>query len=221
MNPPERYIFGFGTGRCGTVSLARVLQSQDDTRGFHECEGFPEIIPYTARIEETGLPEWLRKPRALEAWKPEPRVCRTLAFVAPYLTPHINDLLLLFPNSVAVCMWRDEEAVVRSYLKKANGRDHWRSRHGNPSQWDAAFPKFDDALTTGEAIRRYWRHYSEIHGSLAHWYPGRVFDLRMEDMNSDAQLTGLLQRLGYERPVLPHCRHYNESPDTQPALTTP
>jgi len=99
---PTRYILGLGTGRCGTASLAALLDAQDGATVTHE-EAPP--IPWEPSGEEVG-----RAVRWLKAQ--DGRLVGDVAHSWIGLLPHIAG------RSVrCIGLWRPVEDTVQSFLR--------------------------------------------------------------------------------------------------------
>lgn len=166
----KRLVIGLGTGRCGTVSLARLLSEQDGAAVLHEgadrCGG--AIVcsagkPVSDRI--TGHLPWIvdenRCRRRIDLLLHLP--ARLVGDTAFYYLPYVDCIASLAPLPVVfVCLRRDREQTVESFLAHTEGRNHWAAHHGarwrRDDTWDHAFPSYhgDDKR---EQLYRYWDEY--------------------------------------------------------------
>tara|TARA_B110000503_G_scaffold34861_2_gene56923 strand:- start:49236 stop:49919 length:684 start_codon:yes stop_codon:yes gene_type:complete len=142
--------------------------------------------------------------------------------IAFYYLNYIDELFEVAPQCVAVCMKRDREATVGSWLKKsAIGRwrslwladrlkswltrmpfyteyNFWQDHDGShwmkEPVWDSCFPKFE-AASKKEAIEMYWDYYYLEADRLQKKYPGRfkIFDVRdLSDSEGQKRILSLL-----------------------------
>jgi hypothetical protein len=142
--------------------------------------------------------------------------------IAYYYLNYIEDLFERFPECVAVCMKRDRESTVSSWMKKSAIKrwpslwladrvkswltrtpfyteyNHWQAHDGSQWQkdpvWDSCFPKFE-ASSKKEAIGMYWDYYYLEADRLQRKYPDRfrVFEVRdLSDPEGQQRILSLL-----------------------------
>lgn len=141
-------MIGLGTGRCGTTSLSRLLDSSAECHATHEMDRIRSRLNWAFKREE------IEKSLGILASRSAPVVCD----VAFYYLPYVEYIADTRPDATFVCLRRDREETVESYMLKTEGRDHWRVGGGRPDTWDRLYPKFD-APTKREAIGMYWDMY--------------------------------------------------------------
>ena len=182
----KTYIFGLGTGRCGTQSLSRLLDSQTDSMITHE---YGEILPWTIKTD--------RLDRKLQIISERGGVL--VGDVASYYLPYVNHIIDKTHNRVKfIILKRDADEVCDSFMKKTSGRDHWRTGHGRPCRWDVAFPKFNDAQDKRDAIRKYCDMYYEMCENI----PDELkYTINMTDLNVPTRCLQMLSWLRVEQPV--------------------
>jgi len=187
-------IIGFGTGRCGTNSLTTLLGRQG-AYATHEIRLLPwetdiwELYGILARMivftsgEESKYPvkfyhlwQYIEKKQMPPAIEEEIRFLydKTEGMVADVnfsWLNYIEDALMLFPDLRAVCLKRNREDTVKSWLLK--DYDLW-TIHGNdiPEGTRPLFPLFD--LPLKEAVGAYWDEYYRRAGDLEKKYPDNV-----------------------------------------------
>jgi len=198
-------IIGLGTGRSGTASLARLLNAQTDSLCFHEMN--PSAIrfsgtprPFINTIDEFqvildgGDPSMLTVDlsRAVAA-RAYDELCRMqrvrlIGDIAFYYLTYVELLARHNPNVRFVCLRRDREKTIRSWMRKSaierwrskrvadrlsslitrtsyhESRNFWMDHDGTTWEkdpvWDKCFPKFR-AASKREAIAMYWDYYYE------------------------------------------------------------
>jgi len=212
-SPARTLVIGLGSGRCGSLSLAAMLNAQDDAvvlhEGSHRCGDVT-----LAGAEEMG--------RAVEGhlpWKPDTaRLSARLAAitqadarfvgdVAFYYLPYVADIMSSSALPVRfVCLKRDMEETVRSFLAHTRGRNHWLDHDGRKwaldPVWDSCFPSYNSD-TKAEALYRYWREYYSVALEYERSMPNfRVYDLDV--LNDEARVEDLLAFIGIRqaRPSL-------------------
>lgn len=175
---------GMGTGRCGTMSLAHMLETalpntwherfiygdQPSGRMF-----FPRSNAPTQDQDEMmyAIDEIIAK----EGYFTD---------IGLYYAEYMGDILRRYPEARVVYLERDREATVKSYMKKTEGKDHWsldvdRTKY-RPDLWDLCYPKFTN-LTKEDNIAAFWDYYQGIFESLAYKYPDRIIRVRTEELN--------------------------------------
>lgn len=157
-------VIGLGTGRCGSLSFAKLMNSQKDVTFTHEVYPLPWIV------SETELTGALTKIF---------NTCRNASIggdAGSYYLPYVEMILKTFPRTKFVCLERDIYEVVDSYLKKTPTVNHWTdcessfwSDYDDFNNWDRCFPKYN--LPKNEAIERYCWDYSVEVDRLQKTYP--------------------------------------------------
>jgi hypothetical protein len=135
------YVCGLGTGRCGTKSLAKLLSLQEGWQVTHENE------PHLSWSDEPDPGQSFRR-----------AAYPNYSDVAFYYLPHVNRLRELYPGMRFVCMQRDCEATVASFVRKQPPGIHWFS--DSQQGWCRSFPAID-APGIEEQARLYWHLYYE------------------------------------------------------------
>ncbi len=161
---PTRLWFGLGTGRCGTNSLAHLLDSQPGATVTHETV---PVLPWT--LDRAAIDARIAALRA--------RGSRFAGDVALSYLPYAEYLLDEHPDTRLLVLRRDRDETVQSYERLAGGRNHF-ARHTADSwradpQWDPCYPDYDEPNLRC-ALIRYWNEYSERAEDLAASHPTRV-----------------------------------------------
>jgi len=151
-----------GTGRCGTKSLAQILNRQEGVVCTHELK---PVLPWhfgqiaiDNRIEELEMSDGI---------------------VGDAGFYYLNYVEYLFKETDVkfVCLKRDREGTVNSFLRKVGNRNHWMEHDGTywsyDKRWDKTFPKYDvnDRAT---AIGMYWDDYYAKIEELKDKYPIKI-----------------------------------------------
>lgn len=175
----KRIIIGLGTGRCGTTSLARLLGSVPNCVATHEMDQIRANLEWKFNMN--------RIEKALKILKsaPENIVCD----VAFYYLPYVKIISEMEPTATFVCLKRNREETVKSYMYKTEGRDHWRVTRSKPNQWDKMYPKFE-AQSKEEAIGMYWDMYYRTTSEMEkEGIRIRTFDtVSLNDSNGTSQI---------------------------------
>lgn len=223
-------VFGIGTGRCGTASLANLLNKQNNAAVFHELNPGPmswtgaeayleELLGQFESALETGKLDVEVVPRrwnleALDQLEKMDKISM-VGDIGLYYLPYVEYILSKNPSVKFVGLRRDEDATVKSYLRKTMSyrypkflrflpgavkvRNHWIDHDGSKWTldlvWDKCYPKYD-AATKEEALHLYWRDYYAQTDELEKRYPGNVRVWDLEAMNSGESQKEVLDFIG-------------------------
>lgn len=236
-------VIGLGSGRSGTASLAHLLNSQRDALCFHEMNptsvrwsGTPHPILTALRdfeaIIDGGDPSRLSvdlgRRVAADAYDqlvemPKVSLIGDIAFY--YLT-YVQDMIAACARVRFVCLKRDREATIESWMKKSSlGRwrskrfadrlaamitreryrearnfwmDHDGSRWQHDAVWDKVFPKFEGP-TRRDAIAQYWDFYYGEAERLAAAHPDVVRIVQTTDLSDRDVQCDVLNFCGIDR----------------------
>lgn len=162
-------VIGLGSGRTGTASLAKMIDSQRNALCFHELNPSGAVFngnpqPVINTIEEFrailgGGPKHLlaidytRPPsvRTYEKLQQMPQV-DILGDIAFYYLQYVEDLLAITQDIRFVCIRRDKTETVESWLEKSSIR-RWKSL------WLADRIKSLIVRTPFHTSHNYWQHH--------------------------------------------------------------
>ena len=157
-------VFGLGTGRSGTVSLANLLDSQEDASFSHEST---PSLAWSFSREEID-----QKVKLLTG-----RAAAIVGDVASWYLPYVEHLITEHPQSKFICLEREKEAVVASFMKKTQRRNHWMHHDGkvwqNDPTFDRCLPKYN-THDKADSIGMYWEEYHERLIHLRSAYPDNI-----------------------------------------------
>ena len=189
------FIFGLGTGRCGTVSLTSLFNCQDNVSAAHESV----LCPWLFHDQSFQ--------KNLIQMKNRSSSNNIVAEVGFYLLPYVERMIELFPVTKFICLKRDKEETIISYMRKTIRRNHWtntsmKSELGGWQShgiWDNCYPIYN--LPKREAIGQYWEDYYQISYNLEKKYPNNFKVYNMLDIlqNRDIQLK-MLSFIGILKP---------------------
>lgn len=174
----QRIILGMGSGRCGTNSLATLLNQQPGCRITHE--EWP-ILPWEPEEAELLIRERFQRIRRM-------RSSPVIGDVASFYLPYVEEAIRLEPEIRIVCLKRPREQVVRSFgtwLDKVHPlpTNHWAK---NPAPgwyhepvYTRMFPQYDTD-DRAEGIGRYWDEYYTRADELLAKFPENVRQFEME-----------------------------------------
>lgn len=191
----KNLIIGLGTGRCGTVSLSKLLTSQDNSYFSHEWDevhmwnsSFNKFISYIDTIKHDFFGD-----------------------VSFYNLPYVNSILEIYPNAKFIILKRDKNETIKSYMDKTKGRNHWQSHDGKKFKycdWDHCYPKFE-AQSKSEAIGMYWEYYYEECSKIS---TKQSFHISTNELNDEKKCLELLNWCGFPRPIY-ELKHLNKIMD--------
>jgi len=154
----KKYVIIIGTGRCGTVSIAKLIDGCKNCCVYHEYKAPQGILPWNFNISKAQ-----QRLKELQSFQGQ-LVGDTAFYYLNYIEFFDNHL----NNLKVVHIWRDKEEVVESFMRKTEKgnilRNHWHSSKRKDkiyedSIWDIAFPDLDYTTTKREAIAEYWELY--------------------------------------------------------------
>jgi hypothetical protein len=238
--PHGRVVIGVGSGRSGTASLTSLIDRQPGAICFHEMnpssavfDGNPQPQINTVREFQQLLRGGDRSRLTIDysrrfsvdtyARLQQMQQVDLIADIAFYYLNYVEELLDIAPECVVICMKRDREPTVASWLKKSaitrwpslwlgdrlkswltktpfyTEYNFWQVHDGSRWKvdpvWDSCFPKFE-ADSKKEAIGQYWDYYYLEADRLQRKHPGRfrIFDVR--DLSSRDGQKRILSFLG-------------------------
>ena len=178
-------VFGLGTGRCGTHSLAHLLNSQPNVKVSHEVGGQP-MLPWVK--DKTSIEFANEIIHKLES----DSINGDVAF---YWLSYVHEIIQCTPHVKFVVLKRDRQAVIDSFMKWTPTRNHWKNHMGLEwieCPWDKCFPTYSNKLTKEEAIGEYWDKYYKRIDILMRIYPDQFIIFQTEDLNDEEKVQGLL-----------------------------
>lgn len=197
----KRIVLGAGTGRSGSLSLARLFALQPSAIVSHEFapvsrdgslgDRLHDPLPWAVDLDE--LEDAIR---ALGGTNGGVRV-----EVGSYWGPYVPHMVERFGSRLRVIILeRDRQEVITSFERKAGDKNHWIDHDGtswrlNPA-FDRAFPHFDED-DRAAAIGRYWDLYHQLSGQLAAAYPEWVRRWKVDVLNSRSGIEEILSFAGF------------------------
>lgn len=182
----KNIIFGLGTGRCGTVSLSKLLSSQEDCAITHELSKFR--LPWEKNVNQFDFIMNSINSRSQ----------KFIGDVGFYYLPYVEEILKN-KNSKIIILKREKQKVISSYVKKTTSMNHWNEHDGKHwlfNSWDHCFPKFK-TRTKEEAISKYYDHYYDLCQRISQ---ENCFWINTEDLNNESVCLEMLKWCGFENP---------------------
>lgn len=235
-----RIVIGLGSGRSGTASLTSLIDRQPGGICFHEMNPSCAVFAGNPQPHMNALSEFraiLRggdrarltvdysRPASVASYQrlqEMPRVS-LIGDIAYYYLNYVSQMLAVDPDCVFVCIRRDREQTVASWIKKSaidrwpslwladrikslltrtpfhTSYNFWQEHDGrlwrHHPVWDSTFPKFE-AASKEDAIRMYWDYYYLEADRLQGLYPEnfRVFDV--SDLSNPSGQENILAFIG-------------------------
>ena len=184
------YIFGIGTGRCGTQSLSRILSAQKNSDITHELSN--KIIKWNYNEEDFDT----------IVNHIENNNSNIVGSVGFYLINYIDKLIQHYgiKRTKIIIMKRDKELTVQSYLRKTQGYNPW-SKKDEMFPWSKAYPKYD-FLDKKKCIEKYYDEYYNIANNIHSKYNEISQYFNTVDLSNDQKLTKLFHFLGFKDIIL-------------------
>jgi hypothetical protein len=236
----EMIVFGLGSGRTGTASLSHLIGSQQGAICFHELnptgvvfDGNPQPLLNTVHEFQAILEGGDKRLLALDYSRPASVAkysellaagkVSILGDIAFYYLRYVDDILAVNRNVRFVCIKRDRDETVESWLKKSalkrwtslwiadrfkslvtrtpfhTSKNFWQVHNGETWQldpvWDKTFPKFE-AASKKQAIEKYWDYYYEEAERYQLQYPDYFRIFPIETMSSRDGQREILRFIG-------------------------
>ena len=191
----KQLIISIGTGRCGSVSLSKFLSAQDKVSVLHEGRLDSQKIRKLIKWEndEGNLFEWLEFLLSLDGHK-------FVGDTGMYYLPYIERIIDKYPEVKIIVMERNKEEVVKSYIKKTTGRNHWFDHDGKEwekdDKWDPCYPKYD-VHNKEEALEKYWEDYKNQTDNLILKFPEKIKKWTIQALNTTSGKNEILNFLNY------------------------
>jgi len=210
-------IVGIGSGRCGTLSLARLLDKQPNANVTHERR---PLLPWSPTDRKRLVAERIASLRTGAGG--------LVGDVASFYLPYVEDFIAQAPDIRIIALQRDCDEVVRSFCDWSDHghsvpTDHWSEQPApglyHDPVWSTIFPKYPTA-SREEGVRRYWHEYCRKVGELQQRYPEnvRIFDMK-EALNTEAGQREVLTFAGIpeaQQVLEVGVRIHRSSPQEQP-----
>jgi hypothetical protein len=214
MENKKKVIFGLGSGRCGTASLAYLLNDQKDAFIGHEM---PPVLPWDTS-DLTGLQfRW-------DQMQHQSHLYSMVGDVGIYYLPYIPILIeshesipFMRENYVIkfVILQRDRKEVINSFMKKLkrqnnNPFQNIKAPGTNVDEWDECFPKYD-GMTLRDAVGTFYDDYYRESERLALERSDIVKIFSVDSLNNEKGVLEILDFVGIDDPRVSVSIRKNES----------
>lgn len=119
--------------------------------------------------------------------------------VGLYFIQYVLIILKKYPNTKFICLKREKNLVLRSFMKKTRGRNHWMERipwyQTRDVVWDKIFPRFN-VSNKKEAIGLYWDIYYLTASDFEKRFPENFRIFPTEFLNSISGMNEILDFAG-------------------------
>lgn len=152
-------------------------------------EGDAILWPWLARLKEsTGNARWFGD-------------------TGFYFLPYLPKIFQRDASTRAICLERKKKQVIKSYLRKTVGKNHWYEHRGigwrTDTMWDREFPSYAEE-DKAKAIGLYWDYYHATAMEYCARFPGNFMLMRTAALNTSA---GRLRILAFINHTEPHVIH--------------
>ena len=198
-------VFGTGSARCGSKSLAVLFGEQPRVAVNHEAV----LLPWECDVDlfRQGIRDILHSPKQRSVTRGD--VVRWLAYdvADPYIVGDIGPSYLMYTELLVrnysariICLKRDKGQTVDSFLRQQ--LDHC-SLHPEPDRmpgdaWWPVHPKYD-LPTRKAAVEAYWDEFYTIADQMQSAFPAsfRIWDT--EALNYDEDQRDMMEFAGVPR----------------------
>lgn len=189
-----KLIIGLGTGRCGTHSLAKLLQAQPGGYAVHELRPILPWVP-CRRFDPVDRLRKIRKACS-------PRGKEISGDVALFYLNYLPLLIEACPELRVIALKRLKEATVESYIRKLKSDGHQPHNHfssvPNGHLWYNSYPKYD--LPLAESLRKFYDEYYELLERHVRRFPRHIRLWPMSALNAGEGVREILAFAGVRRP---------------------
>lgn len=191
----KTYIITFGTGRCGTKSMAHILNSCKNTDVAHEWISFWKrkriskfLLPW--KFDFDSINERIEYLKSLDSEFVGDVGFYYLNYIS-YLDKNLYPLKLIY-------LYRDKKEHLQSQFRvtakcKTRGECcHWLPHNHSEfiknnyckSGYDNSLPQFPDAKDKADSINKYWDYYMKRAEELKKDYSHMLFFLETKNINN-------------------------------------
>lgn len=199
-------IIGLGTGRCGTTTMASILDHQKGVMAEHEylCEkeGPPSCVNDWSNVKSKLI-------RLLD--EADNKNAHTACDIALYHLWYVERIMeeFSFLDIKFLVLERDLSGMVQSFLRKMSnrkGRGKSRNPFNGPRdyKWDYAFPDYEDIPEERSdlAFERYWYHYMYEVARVSKIPRGGIHKVPTGKLNDEEVVKKALKHCGISNPDL-------------------
>ena len=199
----KQLIIGLGPGRCGTTSLAKLLDLQPDTSVGHEMFNSPRLDFSLSYVYHPKLLE-----KAIQIMSRWPEL--VLGDVAYYWLNHVTPVLEDYtPDAKFICLTRNKEDIVESFFTRNDGHPFkcpinvggLSLKVKGLAVDGVLYPASDSSPKTiailKEGVGYTWEYYRKESEILAKEYPDNFKIFPMEALNKEDTVKEILDFAGF------------------------
>jgi len=189
-------IFGLGSGRSGTQSLAKLLNQQPSSKVWHEKEKWR--IPWVGGEKKVI--------HQIQLFKFLSRFYHLVGDISFYYLPYVPLIKQHIPNVKFICLRRNKEDTIKSYAKWVSRQNFcpWIDHDGrkwSPNHWDHCYPKYDTD-NMEEAISMYYNEYYETAIRYEQSMPEHFKIFWIDALNTEEGQREIFEFIGITNPIL-------------------
>lgn len=196
LNKP--IVIGFGTGRCGTLSLQRLLDHQEGFTVSHEGCSFLPPLPVSPNFN-----------MAIKYFNAQPG--DMVGDVGWYWMCYVDRLIQMYDAKI-IYVERDADEVAKSFWNiKKDGERYVKIPKGMIPFWRYPFLGTEFSY---EQIRRTVELWQRAAVTLLSHFPKQIYAMNIDDLNDVGKVADMLLWLGIPEPkIRPEVHHANKARD--------
>jgi len=198
MKSNKKIILGVGSGRCGTLSLAVLLDLQKDSKFTHER---PPLMPFEPCTHAYDA----KKKQILEL--EDTYVGDVASSLIGYTEWFIED----YPNIKIVCLKRNKKECIESFLRKTKGRNNFQYGKEERTIFCITSPDYSADITKREAVDEYYNDYYRIAEFLEKDFPNNFKIFNTEDLNTHKGVSDILEFCEFKDKTISIGLQFNET----------
>lgn len=194
-NNQSKKVFGLGTGRCGTSSLAEILNQSPNS--FSTSEHQPWVRWYN---DIANVDFHLSRMNKLS------KVYNYVIDISQWWLPYVEYIISRDPNSYFIVLKRDKESTVNSFVRTFGNTDLFKEHAEDPR---AHCLPYYDSNSIKENSSLYWDEYYNIVDDLVEKYPDKFLIINTNSLSDIDTLKKIKIFLEYDidlKPIPPKNR---------------
>lgn len=177
----KKLIFGLGSGRCGTRSLAYLLNTQENVNVSHEFGDRP-FLPWKFNINKLN--------KAMKnIMSRKVNICGDIAF---YWLPYMDYIINNYKDVYVIVIKRDQKETVQSYLRWTKIHNYWHPK----GQWNNSYPDHSLKYKDKEKFFNYfWKMYYNKTNLLLSKYK-KSYEIKTDELNDPKKVKHIFNKIG-------------------------
>jgi hypothetical protein len=194
----KKFVFGLGTGRCGTTSLASTLSLAISNSVSHERRPY---LPW--QIDDNLLMENLASLATQNQ--------NIVGDVSFYWLPYVRHILgYMHIDARFICLQRNKDDTINSFLRMSaiSGFNNWSMQSDSVNDVTVnSFPKYD--LPINDALGEYWDDYYKESIILQEQFEDRFRIFDIDHLNSVSGLQSIFRFAGLDCEATTQTKYEN------------